>query len=136
MLKLNEKGWGLTTFVSIIGVLFVALLVVVFLVNFYDTGLSKKGSGNIIMDQEEKTTYDYPAYERELEEKAMEYAYETGLVILEVDDYVKINIDNLERNSKYNHCQGYVKISKALENEDYIFDAYISCGLYKTTGYE
>jgi len=46
-MKLNNRGWGMMTFLIIIGLLFLVLLLIVFLVNQYDDDLPRASRRNI-----------------------------------------------------------------------------------------
>lgn len=45
-MKLNNKGWGMITFLFIVGMLFLVILLIAFLANEYDDGLPSS-SGHI-----------------------------------------------------------------------------------------
>lgn len=133
MKKLDNKGWGLVTFLVFMAILFVALFVVVILVNYFGTGL-KNSQSHIIYDEPGIEDYNYPAYESTMIDYARKYKIDKNIVL---SDGQSININKNDLNilrSKYNHCSGYVKITNEFGAE--VYQAYIDCGDYKTIGYE
>lgn len=133
MKKLNNKGWGLATFVTILAVLFLALLVVVFLVNYFDTGLRNKNPNNLIFDiPEPDKVHNYPAYEGDLIERAKSYKLRNNINLEEGQSY-NISVRELGNLSGYEHCRGYVTIDRLNERDSY--QAFINCGSYQSNGY-
>lgn len=132
MKKISNDGWSLATFTALLGTLFVALLVVVFLTNYFDTGLSKNDS-NIIYDEKPIIEYNYEAYENTLVDYARAYKVDNDLILVDGAER-NIDIDKLMvPGTKYSHCAGYVRISR--QGLEEIYQAFIDCGSYRTPGF-
>ena len=58
-MKLNNKGWGMMSFIIIIGLLFLVLLLIAFLVNQYDDDLPRASRRNIDYFETNKNIDDY-----------------------------------------------------------------------------
>ncbi len=127
---LNKKGWGLGEMLILSGILALFLIIAIyFIYNFY--------SG---MEKDYKLNY-YTNLEEKLKEQAQIYIneyYDESLT----SDYVTITKDVLKAYSlapdlidlKDNTCEGYVRANKSRAIVD--IKAYISCSDYETSGYE
>lgn len=145
MTKLNNKGWGMGTFIIGIGVFAIALLVVVILVHNGAKVLEPKNKGNNDLNNEyDNIEYDYTELEDKVVEAADKYVVqkygenfdEDTLITVTVKKLQKENfLDNiydLKNNSK--KCSGYVTFYK--KNNKFYFEPYINCKNYQTKGYE
>ncbi len=135
MKKLNNKGWGLVSFSIFIGMLFIALFVVVLLVNYFGTGL-KRNDSSIIYDDNTGVieTLNYQGYESTLIDYARTYVNNNNIVLNEGEvRRLPISILGVP-GARYNHCNGYVNVSRTGDLTTY--QSYIDCGDYKTIGYQ
>ncbi len=129
MLKLDNKGWGLGVFLVFIGVFFVAIILITYVAN--KNGM---GSGNNYYFEDNNTLLkSYKEYELIVKERAIVYQ-EQNYPYIDDGDIFYININKLDVSDKIkSDCDGYAKIGK--ENGIYIYEPYLMCGNYKTSGY-
>lgn len=143
MLKLNNRGWGLSSIIAGIGVFAVALLIVVVLVNNSIKELSPDYDKNNEYIDEDK--YDYSVLEDKIVLAAEGYANKKDSQDFDEDTLITVTIKKLQKENlldpiydlKNNNkkCSGYVTFSK--KNNRFKFEPYLKCGNnYQTKGYE
>ena len=121
MIKLDNRGWGYVMFLFFLGVLVVALFMVVYMVNDFEKGISRKKEKTIYYSQYQR----YRRFEREVSSSAMIYSQKHGI-------YNQINILNLDiEDDIKKECIGYA----SYDNKDSIYVAYLKCDSYQTEGY-
>ena len=145
MLKLNNKGWGLSVMLASLGLLLGALLLVVIMSNKFtyllnNTDSSTNYHGNSSSHFENNSTinetvkennynYVYFSYEDEIRQVALNYKLNNYPQINEGDKfYININALDISDEIKIS-CTGYVFIS------DEAIKPFISCDNYQTNGY-
>lgn len=129
----NKNGWGITEMIMLLCILgFFFLIAIILIIKFYsavDIDLSNTNSAD------DKTYYQL---EKSLEQAGNKYLDNKYENISDLNS-ITISIEKLEsmgylNNQDFEDCNGYVISS--IVNSKYISDAYISCGNYKTIGYE
>lgn len=136
MNKLNNRGWGPATFLTFLGVLFIALLITVSMVNYFEFGL-KQGDSNVIYDDGdniEETDYNYPYYESRLVDLAYDYIVNEEINLTDGELMIIKKSKLNEDSSIYDHCDAYVTVEK--HQEEVIYQAYINCGDYISNNYD
>lgn len=136
MKKLNNQAWGPAAFLTFLGVLFVALLVAVSMVNYFESGIMKSDS-NIIYDEEdeiEEIEYNYPYYESKLVSLAYDYILDEEIDLSDGELLIIKKSKLKDNESIYDHCRAYVTVEKLEEEE--IYQAYINCGDYVSNNYD
>ena len=122
MRKLNNNGWGFVMFLFFLGVLGVALFMVVYMVNEFESGFSSNERQNVTYSQYQR----YVRYEREVANAAANYAKVSDIS----SNY--INISELEiDNDIRSECVGYV----FFDEKTMTYIPYLKCGNYQTEGY-
>ncbi len=120
MMKLDNKGWGFAMFIAFIFVFLLAILMIAYMVNHFETGLSSERDDNITYTQHEI----YRKYEK-LVKKAAESAFSNH-----TEEYININDLDIS-NAIKSECVGYVLLdSSSLE-----YTAYLKCGNYQTANF-
>ena len=129
MKKLDYKGSGLGMFLTIIGVFFIAIILITYVAN-------KNGMGSHSYKEEpieNPHLKEYKQYEVVVKESAVKYQEQNYPYINEGDTfYINISKLNIEEKITKN-CSGYVEFGK--QNGSYIYNPYLKCGTYKTNGY-
>lgn len=123
-MKLNKKGWALSTEVFYL-IIFVICLIVAII------GIIRLG---LYLNNGEKY-FDYQSLEVKLEESSKNYVSNK----VEVDDYELVRSSTLKSNNylsdfedgKGNSCSGYVEV---YNNNEY--KSYVKCPYYETFGYD
>ena len=115
MKKLNQEGWGLSTFLSFIAIIFIAILLVAHLSNKYGmgpTGTDNSSKGNEFLEKYQESHYPN----------------------IDNGDTFYVNINKLSVEEKIlEECTGYVEFG--IRDEIYYYSPYLKCGTYKTKGY-
>lgn len=131
MLKLNNKGWGLSSMVFYTSIILVALLVA----TFYVIALYSDLDRNLYDSNNDST---FKTYEEDLKNNALNYiiarTFEDGNYTITY--YVLKNNSYLEKitDSKTNNeCDGYVKVN--VKDSNYEAKSYLKCDSYVTEGY-
>ena len=128
MKKLDNKGWGLVVFLIFIFIFFFTILLISFLAN--KNGIGPQDTNN---NYNNIDTKDYTQFETKVKISAMKYQ-EMNYPNIENGDIFYINISKLELSDEIkNSCTGYVKLGKV--NGNYIYEPYLSCDNYTTSGY-
>lgn len=129
MKKLNQEGWGLSTFLSFIAIIFIAILLVAHLSNKYGmgpTGTDNSSKGNEFLEK-------YQNYETIVKESSVKYQ-ESHYPNIDNGDTFYVNINKLSIEEKIlEECTGYVEFG--IKDEIYYYSPYLKCGTYKTKGY-
>lgn len=121
MKKLDNKGWGFFMFLAFIIVFMLALLMIVYMVNEFEGGLSSKRGKDVTYSQYER----YKNYEKKVKKAAESYAKINGYFDI-------INIGDLEiGNSIKSECHGYAQLDST--GKSYI--PYLKCGNYESEGF-
>lgn len=121
MKKLDNRGWGLGMFIGFIVIFIIAILIVAYLVNNVEKGLSPKRGENLSYSEYEH----YHKFEKVVSSAASDYALKNTRF-----DY--INIEDLEISDEIkDKCLGYVLYNYS-DNE---YDAYLRCENYETEGF-
>lgn len=130
MLKLNNKGWGLSSMIVYTSIILVALLVATFYVIALYSDIDRNLYGN--------RNNSFYEYEEKLKNSAVKYmksrTNEDGQYTITYD--VLRNSDYIERitdNKTSNECDGYVKID--IKDSNYDAKSYLKCDSYITEGY-
>lgn len=131
---LNNKGWGLSTFLGF-AIIFLVFIFIIS-VNAYKIGLSKNSPGEINFNNQ-NTNYTYSNIETTVKEAGKRYIqtkkddvnYVTITELIS-ERYLSILTDN-----NGNTCTGYVKVNT--KGNEKIYLPYIKCGTsYQTNGYD
>jgi len=126
MIKLNNKGWGLTTFLVYLFIFLFAIILVAILVNKNGIG---PDSESILMPEDELIE-KYHGYERIVRDSAITYQEENYPYLSNGDRYV-VDIERLDIPSEITKkCSGNVVIEK--NNDVYSYKPYLNCGSYQT----
>lgn len=120
MKKLDNKGWGFTMFIVFLCILLLAILMVVYVVNNFETGLSSKRGDNLTYSQYET----YRRYEKVVSKEASNYAKNTVLEYINIQDLELSDIIKSE-------CIGYA----ILNDDSDTYTSYLRCGNYETSGF-
>lgn len=120
MNKLDNKGWGFTMFIVFLCILLSAILMVVYVVNNFETGLSPRRGDNLTYSQYET----YRRYEKVVSKAASNYAKNEML------EYINIEDLELSDTIKY-ECIGYV----LLNDDSDAYTSYLRCGNYESSGF-
>ncbi|HIT22756.1 MAG TPA: hypothetical protein IAB56_07320 [Candidatus Scybalousia intestinigallinarum] len=150
--KLNNHGWGFSTFIAFIGVFILAIILIT--IGAVKMGIGSKNS--LPLDVPVTTTSptptnppvssgdDYQDQIEEYEEQIKEVAamvvedykenWDGQQLVYTVSDFIQANyLNKLEINA--NLCSGYVVVSQVDSKPDY--QVYLYCGnLYTTDGYQ
>jgi len=121
MKKLNNHGWGFVMFIFFLGILAIALLMVVSMVNDFGAGFSSSRGKNVTYGQYQR----YKRYEREVASAAYSYSATHGN-----SDDINISLLNIDNDIK-SECSGYASYDES--SNGYV--AYLRCGNYKSEGY-
>lgn len=131
MLRLNNKGWGLSSMVAYTSIILLALLVA----TFYVIALYSDLDRNLYGNSNNNSFYDI---EEKLKNSAIKYmksrTSEDGNYTITYD--ILINSDYIEKitdNKTNNECDGYVKID--IKDYNYEAKSYLKCDSYITEGY-
>lgn len=143
-MKLNNKGWGLGTFILYLGV-FAIFITIVTLLALHNANMihPDKEKENLVTNTtvgtEENTTIDYKELENSLLKAADEYQKE-HLKGLKNGDIKYITATKLEELKLLDNltdgntmCTGYAKITYEDKQSDIV--SFINCGEYITEGY-
>lgn len=131
MLKLNNKGWGLSSMVFYTSIILVALLVA----TFYVIALYSDLDRNLYDSNNDST---FKTYEEDLKNNALNYiiarTFEDGNYtitydVLKNNSYLEKIIDSKTNNE----CDGYVKVN--VKDSNYEAKSYLKCDSYVTEGY-
>lgn len=143
--KLNNRGWGFTTFIVYLAIFVIFIIIVTVLAiknsDMFDHSTSSDNNTSV----EETSTsssneeMDYEEIEKDLESAAYEYQKEYLPSIADGDiKYVTVSkleelklLDNLTNGEVL--CTGYAKITGSNGTTD--FKGFINCGDYITEGY-
>ena len=114
---------------AFIFVFFVAILLITYVANKNGMG----SNSNYIFENNNSLIITYKEYEAIVKERAISYQEQNYPFIADGDTfYININRFDLPEKIK-NSCDGYAKIGK--ENEVFIYEPYLKCGSYITSGY-
>lgn len=127
MRKLDNKGFGIGTFVVFIAIFFIAILMIAYLVNYYGIGVEEMNSGG-----SNTNVARYQKFEAEVRNAAISYM-DANYSNVAVGDVLIVDMDRLNVDDEIlKDCTGYVKI----ENNGYFtYHPYLKCGSYQTSGY-
>lgn len=118
----DNGGWSLTMFLAFLFILLLAILMIAFMVNNVETGLSSKRPNGVSYSEYET----YKKYERLVEEASLEYASLNG-------NKNRIDINDLEISNQVKEiCSGF----SVYNNLSSSYNSYLKCGGYKTDGYD
>lgn len=145
MTKLNNRGWGMGTFIAGIGVFAIALLVIVILVHNGAQILEPNHDVDSSLNPKyDETIYDYTKLENKVIKSANEYATDKYSESLDDDTLITVTLKKLQKENYLDNiydlkntnskCSGYVSFYK--KNNIFNFEPYINCKNYKTKGYE
>lgn len=133
-MKLNNKGWGISQMIALLGILFFFfLLSIVLIIRFakeaYPSGLDVSNGYNDVAE--------YTSIEGEIEKAANKYINSKYSSISQMNDII-IPVDTLQQLGFYSNvghedCDGYV-ISNIV-NGSPVSEAYVKCSDYTTKGY-
>lgn len=121
MNKLDNRGWGFVMFIFFLGILAIALLMVVSMVNDFGAGFSSRRGKDVTYGQYQR----YKRYEREVVSAAYSYSATHGNI-----DSINISLLNIDNDIK-SECVGYVQYESV--SNGYV--AYLRCGNYRSEGY-
>ncbi len=129
MKKLNQEGWGLSTFMALIAIIFIAIILVAHLSNKYGMGPTQMDSSTKGNEMLEK----YKEYETMVKESSVKYQ-ENYYPNIESGDSFYVNINKLDISENIiNDCTGYVEFG--IKDKIYYYSPYLKCNNYKTSGY-
>lgn len=129
MKKLDNRGWGLSLFLTFIGVFFVAIILVAHLSTKYGIGPTNTDTSS----KNNSIIQEYKEYEMLVKEASVKYQ-EHHYPIIDNGDSFYVNIDKLDIDKDIlNKCSGYVEFG--MNNDIYYYSPYLHCGNYKTSGY-
>ncbi|MGM9834581.1 MAG: hypothetical protein ACI31M_02220 [Bacilli bacterium] len=137
MLKLNNKGWGMSTMIVCTSLILVALLITSFyVIRLYSQIDDITDSSN--STEEEKIDYSvYHKMETDLGNGAVNYLKELSINLNDLS--YNITYETLKTHNFVNkfvdiktnkECIGYVVV-----DNNYRYDAFIKCDSYETEGY-
>lgn len=138
-MKLNNKGWGLSTLI-IFGVIFILILV---FISIRINSIVKYDKKNDNVDSEENVKANDPLY-ASLEEKLIKsgesYLIYHQTLLDNEDNYIIVSTDELKSEGHLanlvdpvtkGECDGFIKIDSTE-----VISPFISCQNYKTTDYD
>ena len=129
MKSLNNKGWGLGSFIIFICIFMFSILLVAVLANKNGIGPDSEN----IMKTDNELIEQYHNYEQLVKEASIRYQEENYPYISDGDSF-NVNINRLDiPNEIQKKCSGYAIVEK--KEEVYIYSPYIKCGNYSTEGY-
>lgn len=118
----DNGGWSLTMFLVFLFILLLAILMIAFMVNNVETGLSSKRPKGVSYSEYET----YKKYEQLVAEASLEYASLNG-------NKSRIDINDLEITKQVKEaCSGFSLYNSSSSN----YNSYLKCGNYKTEGYD
>ena len=118
----DNGGWSLTMFLVFLFILLLAILMIAFMVNNVETGLSSKRPKGVAYTEYET----YQKYEQLVAEASLEYASLNG-------NKSRIDINDLEITKQVKEaCSGFSVYNSSSSN----YNTYLKCGNYKTEGYD
>lgn len=118
----DNGGWSLTMFLVFLFILLLAILMIAFMVNNVETGLSLKRPKGVSYSEYET----YKKYEQLVAEASLEYASLNG-------NKSRIDINDLEITKQVKEaCSGFSVYNSSSSN----YNTYLKCGNYKTEGYD
>lgn len=118
----DNTGWSLTMFLVFLFILLLAILMIAFMVNNVETGLSSKRPKGVSYSEYET----YKKYEQLVAEASLEYASLNG-------NKSRIDINDLEITKQVKEsCSGFSVYNSSSSN----YNSYLKCGNYKTEGYD
>lgn len=118
----DNGGWSLTMFLVFLFILLLAILMIAFMVNNVETGLSSKRPKGVSYSEYET----YKKYEQLVAEASLEYASLNG-------NKSRIDINDLEITKQVKEaCSGFSVYNNTSSN----YNSYLKCGNYKTEGYD
>lgn len=118
----DNGGWSLTMFLVFLFILLLAILMIAFMVNNVETGLSSKRPKGVSYSEYET----YKKYEQLVAEASLEYASLNG-------NKSRIDINDLEITKQVKEsCSGFSVYNSSSSN----YNSYLKCGNYKTEGYD
>lgn len=126
-MKLNNRGWGLSTFIGFVVLFFIFLIVAG--ISAYKAGMAKKPGIEIIPGNSTSVT-NYSDLELKVANAARmyrndKYSDTSGEIIISVSTLLENNYLN-----DVGNCNGYAIVTANSQK------AYISCGGYITSGYD
>lgn len=139
MLKLNNKGWGMSTMVICTTLILCALLVA----TFFSIRLFSQINNPLVVDnsledkQEEINIDDYYKMESDLGKSAIDYlqtlsinlndlSYRISYEVLKTHGFIETLVDTKTNKE----CVGY-----AIVNNNFSYDSFIKCDSYVSEGY-
>lgn len=118
----DNTGWSLTMFLVFLFILLLAILMIAFMVNNVETGLSSKRPKGVSYSEYET----YKKYEQLVAEASLEYASLNG-------NKSRIDINDLEITKQVKEsCSGFSVYNSSSSS----YNSYLKCGNYKTEGYD
>lgn len=142
MTKLNNKGWGLGTFIVGIGVFAICLLIVVILVHNGAQVLEPNYNPNNELNSE--YDYNYSKLEDKVIIATKNYVNDKYNNIVDDDTLMTLTIKKLQKDNYLDtlydlkntnkKCSGYITFYK--KDNQINYQPYINCKNYKTYGYE
>lgn len=135
-MRLNNKGWGLTTLIMCLGIILFFLLISVFYAGSFKNKIDNEAEKNNEVDN----NY-YIELENKVDNAAVKYINENHIfinngemIVLKIEKFQELGyLENIVDYISNKPCNGYSTIKN--ENETYVVSSYISCDNYKTEGY-
>ena len=138
-MRLNNKGWGLSTFMLCIGIFCVALIISAFYI--YRLGAQLNKDLSTTEPKVEKVPYKYQNDMQNISAATSKYIEQKNIVvannekiIIDIKDLLEANLMNSVKDYEYqNECNGYALITK--KDNSLKIKPYLNCESYTTEGY-
>lgn len=133
---LNNKGWGIRSYIIGCSILLMALIVATFyIMRLYST---IPGMGDVV------DSVDYKDLESRMDRASLNYINQyykqdirTGVVVVSTEKMLdKYLIDELDLVIKGDKCKGYSLIRKNLQEDKLESESFIKCKYYESPNYQ